>query len=116
MSLKDKTNALFEAAGAESTTPEEMKSMIAGLKSDPELVPTGAVLPMLQLALQVALMPGNDDASERRLGVIRVIAEALAEDYGREYIRFTLEQAKARGNSEGIIRKILDELRKGRQE
>ena len=114
MSLGDKTYKLISAAGSDDTTPEKMKSMIDEVKSDPELSHTGAVLPMLQLALQAALTPGNDDYSERRLGVIRVIAEAMAEDYGREYIDFTLEQAKARGNHESIIRKILDELKESR--
>ena len=83
MKLGNKTHELLSAVGADNITPEKMKSMILELKSDAELVNTGAVLPMLQLALQVALTPNNDADSERRLEVIRVIAGALAEDYGR---------------------------------
>ena len=44
MSLGDKTHALISAAGSEDTTPEKMKSMIAGLRSDTELLNTGAML------------------------------------------------------------------------
>ena len=105
MSLGDKTHALISAAGSEDTTPEKMKSIIDGVKSDPELVHTGAVLPMLQLALQAALTPGNDDDSERRLGVIRAVVDALAEDCGRKYVRTMIE---ARGNNGRIIDKIFD--------
>ena len=105
MSLGDKTHALISAAGSEDTTPEKMKSMIDGVKSDPELVHTGAVLPMLQLALQAALTPGNDDDSERRLGVIRAVVDALAEDCARKYVRTMIE---TRGNNGRIIDKIFD--------
>ncbi|MBQ4431098.1 MAG: hypothetical protein II877_06310 [Synergistaceae bacterium] len=44
MSLVDKTHALLNVAGAYDTTPEKMKSMIAGLRSDTELLNTGAML------------------------------------------------------------------------
>lgn len=110
MSLGDKTHALLNVAGSDDTTPEKMKSIIAGLEADAELVNTGTLLPMLQLALQVALMPGNDADSERRLGVIKTIAGALAEDYGREYLRMILAQTVvARDNPESLIGKILAE-------
>ena len=44
MSLVDKTHALLNVAGAYDTTPEKMKSMIAGLRSDTERLNTGAML------------------------------------------------------------------------
>lgn len=110
MSLGDKTYKLISAADSDDTTPGKMKSMINEVKSDPELVYTGAVLPMLQLALQAALTPGNDDDSERRLGVLKTIACALAENYGREYLHMFLKQTVvARGNPESLIGKILGE-------
>ena len=34
MSLREKTDALFEAAGSSKTIPDEMKSMIVELKQD----------------------------------------------------------------------------------
>ena len=104
MSLRDKTNALFEAASLQDTTPEDMKSMIVELKSDPEFEPTGAVPTALQGALYIALMPDNDAESKRRLGVIRVIANAAAEYCGREYVRDVLEQSISRGNPESIVK------------
>lgn len=107
MSLKDKTNALFEAASSQNTTPEDMKSMIVELKSDPEIEPTGAVPTALQGALYIALMPGNDAEAKRRLGVIRVIANAVAEYCGKKYVRDVLEQSISRGNPESIV-KIID--------
>ncbi|MBQ6970903.1 MAG: hypothetical protein IJP86_00955 [Synergistaceae bacterium] len=106
MSLREKINILFDAAGSRNTTPAKMKSVIDGLKSEPEFVGTGALRTALQGALHIALMPGNDDDSERRLGVIRVIAGAVAEDCGRDYVRDVLE---TRGNPESIIGKILGE-------
>ena len=116
MNLGDKTHELVKAAGANDTTPETMKSMIAELNSDPVFSCTGAVLPMLQLALRAALTPGSDDNSERRLGVIRVIAEAAAENYGREYLRMLIQDI-ANGNPDSIINKIFGAAsKKGRQE
>lgn len=106
MSLGDKTHELVSVAGADDTTPEKMRNMIAELKYDPEFACTGAVLPLLQLALRAALTPGNDDASERRLGVIKVIADAVIEDYGRMYLRMLIQDI-AQGKSEGIINKLL---------
>ena len=108
MSLGDETHALLNAAGADDTTPEKMKSMIVELRADAELVHNGAVLPMLQLALQAALTPDNDADSERRLGVIQVIAGAVAEYSGWEYVR----SIAAHRNSESIIDKIFDERNK----
>lgn len=71
----------------------------------------GAVLPMLQLALQAALTSDNDADSERRLGVLQVIAGALAEDYGKAYVRTIFAE---RGCSESFINKILGtEMKKG---
>ena len=109
MSLKYKTDAIFLAAGSHNTTPEEMKSMIVELKHDPEFACTGALLTALQGALHIVLMPGNDAESERRLGVIRVIADAVAEDCGWEYVRDLLA---AHGNPGSIVEKILGERRK----
>ena len=109
MSLRDKTYALLSVVGSDDITPEKMKSMIVELRADAELVHTGAVLPILQLALQAALTPDNDADSERRLGVIRVIAGALAEDYGRAYVRTIFA---GRGCPESLINKILDAVMK----
>ena len=104
MRLRDKTYALLSVVGSDDITPEKIKSIIVELKSDAELVNTGAVLPMLQLALQVALTPDDDADSERRVGVIQVIAGALAEDYGRAYVRTIFA---GRGCPESLINKIL---------
>ena len=109
MSLKGKTDALFWAAGSHETTPEDMRSIIAGLKYDPEFA-GGAFLTALQGALHIALMPDNEAESERRLGVIKVIADAVAVnmDFGREYVREVVEKsAAARRNPESIIGKFL---------
>ena len=107
MKLGDKTHEFLHAAESQETTPEQMRSIIAGLRTDSDLVHTGAVLPMLQLALQVALEPSNDAESERRLGVIKAIADALAEECGGDYVRDVLEQSVSRGNPESIV-KIID--------
>lgn len=62
--------------------------------------------------LQLALTPNDDAASERRIGVISAIADALAEDYGRAYVRMIFAE---RGCSESLINKIFDAaMRKGR--
>ena len=105
MSLGDKTHVLLSAVGSDDITPEKMKSMLVELRADAELVHTGAVLPMLQLALQAALTSDNDAASERRLGVLQVIAGALAEDYCRAYVRTIFAE---RGCSASLINKVLD--------
>ncbi len=105
MNLGNTTYELVSTAGANDTTSEKMKSIIAELKHNPEFAETGAVLPMLQLALRAALTPGNDDNSERRLGVIRVIAEAVAEDYSKMYLRMLIQDI-APGKTESIINKI----------
>ena len=107
MSLKYKIDELFLAAGSQNTTPQDMKSMITELKYDPEFIGTGDLRTALQGALHIASMLGNDDDSERRLGVIRVIAGAVAEDCGRDYVRDVLE---TRGNPESIIGKILGDI------
>ena len=109
MNLGDKTHELLSAIGSNDITPEKIKSMIVELRADSELVNTGAVLPMLQLALQVALTPDDDADSERRVGVIQVIAGALAEDYGRAYVRTIFA---GRGCPESLINKILDAVMK----
>ncbi len=83
--------------------------MIVELRADAELVNTGAVLSMLQLALQAALTPDDNAESERRVGVISEIAGALAEDYGRAYVRTIFA---GRGCSESLINKILDAVMK----
>ena len=70
MSLREKTNVLFNAAGSRNTTPAKMKSVIDGLKSEPEIADTGALLTALQGALHIVLMPIDDTDSERRFGVI----------------------------------------------
>lgn len=116
MSLREKTNVLFNAAGARNTTPAKMKSMIAELKHDPEFAGTGALLTALQGALHIALMPTDDADSERRFGVIKVIADAVAvtEDCGMEYVRNVVKKSAARGNPERIIGKILCEGKKER--
>lgn len=106
MSLKDQTNALFYAADSRNTTPEKMKSIIVELKSDKEFFGTGAFLTALQGALHIAAMPGNDDESGRRSGVIKAIADAVAEDCGKDYVRGVLETRK---NPESLIVKILGE-------
>ena len=108
MSLREKTNALFEAAGSSKTKPEEMKSIIEGLKSEPEFADTNTLLTALQGALHVALMPGNDADSERRFGVIKVIADAEAGYYGGEYFPTMLIQAVCRNNPAYIIRRIIE--------
>ena len=113
MTLREKTNVLFDAAGSRNTTPAKMKSVIDGLKSEPEFADTGALLTALQGALHIALMPMDDADSERRLGVIRVIAGAVAEDCGRDYVRDVMKAAVARGTPESIIGKILAVMNEG---
>ena len=113
MSLKYKIDELFLAAGSQNTTPQDMKSMITELKYDPEFIGTGDLRTALQGALHIASMLGNDDDSERRLGVIRVIAGAVAEDCGRDYVRDVMKAAVARGTPESIIGKILAVMKEG---
>ncbi len=108
MSLRDKTNVLYKAAGSPSTTPGEMKSIIDGLKSDKEFSETGALLTALQGALHIALMTGRIGDAERRFDVIKVIADAEAEKYGGEYFPTLLIQAVFHDNPEYIIRKIIE--------
>lgn len=108
MSLREKTNVLFNAAGARNTTPAKMKSMIAELKHDPEFAGTGALLTALQGALHIALMPIDDADSERRFGVIKVIADAEAGYYGGEYFPTMLIQAVCRNNPAYIISRIIE--------
>lgn len=116
MSLGDKTHELVSFASADDTSPEKMSNMIAELKSNPEFACTGAVLPLLQLALRAALTSGSDDDSERRLGVIRVISDAVTEDYSRMYLRMLIQDI-APEKSESIINKIFGVTsKKGRQE
>ena len=78
------------------------------IKADPEFAAAGTLQTALQGALHIALMPGNDGESERRLGVVRVIAGAVAEYSGWEYVR----SIAAHRNSESIIDKIFDERNK----
>ena len=111
MSLKYKTDALFRAAGSQDTTPQDMKSMIVELENDREFAGTGDLRAALQGALHIALMPGNDDDSEQKLGVIMVIAETVAADCGKEYVRDVMKAAVARGTPESLINKILEEWR-----
>ena len=108
MSLKYKIDALFQAAGSQDTTSQDMKSMITELKYDPEFIGTGDLRTALQGALHIALMSAE---SERRLGVIMVIADTVAADCGREYVRDVMKNAIVRGTPESIINKILDEWR-----
>ena len=108
MSLRDKTNALYNAAASPSTTPEEMKSIIDGLKSDKEFSETGALITALQGALHIALMTGRLGDAESRFEVIKVIADAEAENYGGEYFPTLLIQAVFHDNPEYIIRKIIE--------
>ena len=101
MSLKYKTDALFRAAGSQDTTPQDMKSMIVELENDREFAGTGDLRTALQGALHIA----------QKLGVIMVIAETVAADCGKEYVRDVMKAAVARGTPESLINKILEEWR-----